>query len=140
MVRRVIRSRAAAYAAMVALPLALGVASYAVLRSWVPLVGAHAALWPTAPRVLRDHFADAAWGFALGAFVSLVWLDQKRAHRLAWVAIAALAAAGIELLQSASVLRGVFDPVDLVVQTGSVMVAAVITGGMKRWTWVSETR
>jgi hypothetical protein len=140
MVRRVNRSRAAAYVAMVAFPLALGVASYVVLRSWVPLVGAHAALWPTAPHLLRDHFADAMWGFALGAFVSLVWLDQKRAHRLAWVALAALAAAGIEFLQSTSIVRGVFDPVDLVVQTGSVLVAAMVIGGTKKWTWVSETR
>lgn len=140
MVRRVNRSRAAAYVALVVLPLMLGVVSYVVLRSWVPLVGAHPALWPTAPRALRDHFADSMWGFALGAFVSLLWLDQKRAHRLAWVALAALAAGGFELLQSTSMLRGVFDPVDLVVQTGSVVVAAMAIGGIKRWTWVSETR
>ncbi len=135
-----VRAVKRAYVAMVALPLALGAASYVVFRTWAPLVGVHAALWPTAPRVLRDHFADAMWGFALGAFVSLVWVDQKRAHRLAWVAVAVLAAASVELLQSAHIVRGVFDPADLVVQTSSVLIAAMVIGGMKRWTWASETR
>ncbi len=134
MVRRV-KPRLSAWVAIVALPLALGALSYVVLRSWIPLLGAHAALWPGAPRALRDHFADAMWGVSLGGFVSLVWADGSRAHRLAWVGVAALAAAGVELLQFGS-----FDWADLVVQTGGVLIAAWIIGGTKRWTWASETR
>jgi hypothetical protein len=139
MVRRV-KPGLAAYVAWVALPLGLGVASYVVLRAWVPLLGAHAALWPTAPHALRDHFADATWGFALGAFVSLVWADAARAHRLGWIAVAALAAAGVELLQSTSIWRGAFDWADLFVQTGSVLLAAWVIGRTKKWTWANETR
>jgi hypothetical protein len=123
---------------MVALPLALGILSYVVFRAWVPFVGAHAALWPTAPHALRDHFADAMWGFALGAFVSLMWSNAKRAHRLAWLGAAMLTAAGMELLQLKHTWGG-FDSVDLVVQTGSVLVAATVIGGMNRWTWANGT-
>jgi hypothetical protein len=117
----------------VALPLALGVASYAVLRAEIPgLVALRAPLWPDAPAALRDHFADGAWGWALGAFVSVVWLGERAPRRAAWVAAAALLAAGVECLQIAHIGRGVFDGVDLAVQVGAVLVAAWVTG---RTTW-----
>jgi hypothetical protein len=125
MVRAVNRKAAVGFG-MVALPLALGAASYAV-RPWLP-------------RTLHDHFADGAWGFALGAFVSLVWMDQKRAHRAMWVAAAALLAAGYEGLQYTRIVGGAWDPVDLVVQTSAVVFAAWVMGGMKRWTLASEAR
>ena len=117
----------------VALPLTLGAASYVVLRARLPLLGAHAALWPTAPALLRDHFADAAWGWALGAFVSALWLGEKAARRAVWIAGAALVAAGVECLQYAHILPGAFDVVDLAVQVVAVLVAAGATGGMRRW-------
>jgi len=136
MVRRVTRARIAAL--HVALPLALGAASYVVFRSWVPLYsahwGAHAALWPNAPRALSDHFADAAWGWSLGGFVMVVWFDQERAHRVAWTFVAASVAAAYEIF-----LGGRFDRVDLVAQTLAVIVAAGIIGG-KTWTTSREAR
>jgi len=110
----------------IVLPLALGVTSYAV-RARLPLV-------------LRGHFADGAWGFALGAFVALVWMGEKRRIRALWIAAAAAFAAIYECLQYAHIVRGVFDPVDLVVQTSAVLIAAWVIGGMKRWTLASEAR
>ena len=123
---RAVKKRAVLAAATIGLPLALGVVSY-VVRARLPLV-------------LRGHFADGAWGFALGAFVALVWMDQKSSVRALWIAGAAAFAAMFECLQYAHVVRGVFDPVDLVVQTSAVVVAAWVIGGMKRWTLASEAR
>jgi len=126
---RAVKKRALLAAVTIALPLVLGVGSYLV-RARLPLV-------------LRGHFADGAWGFALGAFVALVWMDQKSSVRALWVAGAATFAAAWECLQYAHVVRGVFDPVDLVVETSAVLVAACIVGvigGMNRWTLASEAR
>ncbi len=139
MVARARRPRSLVFGVHVALPLALGAASYLVLRSWAPIVGAHAALWPAAPRALRDHFADAAWGWALGGFVSAMWLDGRRAQRLAWTLAAAFIAAGWELLQFTHDDLGRFDSVDLVVQTSAVLIAAALIGG-KRWMTNEEAR
>ena len=123
---RAVKTRAAVAAVTIALPLALGALSY-VVRARLPLA-------------LRGHFADGAWGFALGAFVALVWMDQKASVRAAWLAGAAAFAAIYECLQYARILRGVFDPVDLVVQASAVVVAAFIIGGMKRWASPNEAR
>jgi hypothetical protein len=126
---RAVKKRAVLAATTIALPLALGAASY-VVRARLPIV-------------LRGHFADGAWGFALGAFVALVWMNEKRSVRALWIAAAAAFAASYECLQYAHIVRGVFDPVDLVVQASAVVVAACIVGvigGMNRWTWASEAR
>ncbi|HEY1957024.1 MAG TPA: hypothetical protein VGH28_15500 [Polyangiaceae bacterium] len=117
----------------VALPLALGALSYLVWRSALPFWPSHVALWKSAPSVLRDHFADGAWGWALGAFVSIVWLGERTPRRAAWIGVAALVAGGVECLQYAHVLRGAFDPVDLVVQVGAVVLAASTVGGTRKW-------
>ena len=124
----------------VALPLALGALSYVVLRDRWPLIPPlwrSGALWKGAPAVLRDHFADAAWGWALGGFVSWMWLGEKARRRATWLAVAALVAGGVECLQYAHVLRGAFDPVDLVVQVGAVVAAGLAVGG--HWKWTSES-
>lgn len=126
-------TRTGIVALSVGLPLLLGVASYVVLRAEIPVLGAHAPLWPHAPAALRDHFADAAWGWALGAFVSAMWLGEKTSRRVVWIAGAAIVAAAVECLQFTHVMPGAFDLVDLVVQVACVVVAAGATGGMKRW-------
>jgi len=124
----------------VAMPLALGVASYVVLRSWVPIIGVHAALWTSAPSLLRDHFADAAWGWALGGFVSVMWLEEPRAYRLLWTLAAAALAAALEAMQT-FIGWGAFDRVDLVVQTSAVLCAALaITWRTNRWISAREAR
>jgi hypothetical protein len=121
---RAVKKRVVLAALTIALPLVLGASSY-VVRARLPLV-------------LRGHFADGAWGFALGAFVALVWMNEKRSVRALWIAAAAAFAAMWECLQYAHVVRGVFDPVDLVVQTSAVVVAAWVIGGTRRWTLESE--
>ena len=123
---RAVKKRAVLAVVTIALPLALGAASY-VVRARLPLA-------------LGGHFADGAWGFALGAFVALVWMNERPSVRALWLAIAATFAAAWECLQYAHVVRGVFDPVDLVVQTSAVLVAAWVIGGTKRWTLASEAR
>jgi hypothetical protein len=115
----------------VGLPLVVGGASYLVMRSWVPLLGVHAPLWPHAPSLLRDHLADASWGWALGAFVTLMWMGERRVHRVGWTIAAASAAAMLELV------GGTFDRADLVIQTVAVLLASVLIGGI-RWTSASE--
>ena len=123
---RAVKKRAVLASMTIALPLALGAASY-VVRARLPLF-------------MGAHFADGAWGFALGAFVALVWMNEKTSARATWIAAAAAFAALWECLQYAHIVRGVFDPVDLVVQTGAVVVAAWVIGGMRRWTLASEAR
>jgi hypothetical protein len=126
----------------IASPLLAGVASYVIWRAWLPFFGRHAALWPTSPGPLRAHFADAMWGWALGAFVALMWLDEKRAHRVVWVVVAAAVAAGLELFQGMCLGWGAFDRGDLVVQPFAVIASAVVVtwlgGGAHRWTSASE--
>jgi hypothetical protein len=124
----------------VALPLVLGAGSYIVLRSWVPLLGAHAALWAGAPALLRHHAADALWGWALGGFVTVVWLEQPRILRIAWTLVAAGLAAAIEVSQGVHQGWGAFDRADLVIQVGAVLVAALVIGGSRRWILASVAR
>lgn len=121
----------------VAVPLVLGAATYVALRSWVPLIGVHGALFRSAPALLRDHFADAAWGWALGGFVSVMWLGEKRIYLALWTVAAVMLAAGLELLQAAA-RWGTFDRGDLVAQTAAVALAAITIGGMHRWTSARE--
>jgi hypothetical protein len=123
---RAVKKRAVLAALTIALPLVLGAASY-VVRARLPAI-------------IGGHFADGAWGFALGAFVALVWMNERPSVRALWIASAAAFAAIFECLQYAHIVRGVFDPVDLVVQTSAVLVAAWVIGGIKRWTLASEAR
>jgi hypothetical protein len=121
----------------VAIPLVLGALSYVALRSWIPILGAHAALWHSPPALLRDHFADAAWGWALGGFVSVMWQGERRTHLALWTVAAAVVAAGLECAE-ASLGWGSFDRGDLVAQTAAVLLAAITIGGMHRWTSARE--
>jgi hypothetical protein len=109
----------------VAVPLVLGAATYVALRSWVPLIGVHGALFRSAPALLRDHF------------VSVMWLGEKRIYLALWTVAAVMLAAGLELLQAAA-RWGTFDRGDLVAQTAAVALAAITIGGMHRWTSARE--
>lgn len=126
-------TRARIAAKHVALPLALGVLSYALLRTSVPFWPGHVAVWKTAPALLRDHFADGAWGWALGGFVAVMWLGERPSRRTLWVGAAAFVAAAVECMQYTHTLSGAFDLVDLVVQVGAVVMAAWAVGGNRKW-------
>jgi hypothetical protein len=124
----------------VALPLVLGAASYVLWRTYVPLLGLpHRPLWPSAPAALRDHFADAAWGFAVGAFVASIWQGGPRAIRWAWYGVGLAVCAGVECLQVTHMFPGAFDALDLAAQVGAFAVGVMAVGGVERWTSASAT-
>jgi hypothetical protein len=87
------------------------------LRTFTLPIGAHL------PRVLRFHFADAAWGWALGASLALVWANEPSARRTGWFVAGALLAVAAELAQRVGVLPGTFDPIDLCVSILSYVTA-----------------
>jgi hypothetical protein len=116
----------------VALPLALGVAMYALFGRGMErqlhaldVVGVGALVSslrvvtvPTGghlPDAIRFHFADAAWGWALGAALSLVWADAPGARRTGWFVVGALFVVGTEVAQLVGLMPGTFDPVDIIV-------------------------
>jgi len=118
----------------VALPLFAGAVSYLIWRTDVPWMGAHRPLWPHAPALLRDHFADAAWGFAVGGLVASLWREGPRAVRAAWYGVGLAVSIGVELLQYAHVFPGAFDAVDLAAQAVAFVVGVLVVGGIERWT------
>ena len=71
--------------------------------------GAHA------PDAIRFHFADAAWGWALGAALSLVWANDPGVRRTGWFVVGAIFVVGTEIAQLAGLMPGTFDPIDIIV-------------------------
>ncbi len=127
----------------VALPLALGVASYALFSASVerlvglgvlaPLRVLRRVTLPVAtriPDVLRFHVADAAWGWALGAALSLVWAGAGARGRRAWFVAGFALVVGEELGQLAGLMPGTFDVLDIVVSAAAYVIA---------WRLVSNT-
>ncbi len=116
----------------VALPLALGAAIYLLLRPTAPRFVAALLEVPIAgPRLaqLREWsvpagadaswlhmIPDAAWAFALGALLSIVWRGGARRARAAWCAIGLAAALGYEMAQRWHWVPGWFDASDLVAE------------------------
>ncbi len=116
----------------VILPLTLGLAAYVVFRqsdirlfAWMRWLGldaciavvrdASAPLRMHAPRWLTGSLPDAAWAYAFGATLALVWRGSSdRIGTRAWLAIGALVTALLELGQAAHIIPGVFDLIDLV--------------------------
>ncbi len=103
------------------------------------MLGAHEPLWPGAPSLLRDHFADAAWGFAVGGLVASLWHDApgSKAMKWAWYGAGFAVCAGVELLQYAHWFPGNFDAVDLAAQLAAFAVSVAGVGGIERWTSAS---
>lgn len=128
------RTAAAALARVVA-PLALGGAFYLALRApdirlfaWARALGLGGAVeilraWAAPLRLHVPAFAlgslpDAAWAWAFGAALALVW-----GRLSAWTLAGAAATAALELGQAAHVVPGTFDPVDL-----AAMLAGYLAG------------
>lgn len=118
------------WAAFVVLPLALGVLAYLALRapgirlfSWAHAVGLDGlvAAIRAASAPLRDRLPawvvgsgpDAAWAFAFGAAVGLVWRGRSSRAAWAWRVGCGLVAIFIEAGQGLGVVPGVFDALDL---------------------------
>lgn len=77
------------------------------------------------PGPLSGSAPDAAWAYAFGAAVALVW-SEDRASRAArvWLAAGFAAAVAIELAQAAHWIPGVFDPIDLAAIAAAYAVGA----------------
>lgn len=101
---------------------AIGLArAVAVIRSLAAPVRAHV------PAFIAGSLPDAAWAFAFGAALALVW---KKAS--AWMWIGAAVTASLELAQAFHLIPGVFDWIDLVAMVASYFIAwraAPLRGG-----------
>jgi hypothetical protein len=110
----------------VALPLVIGTLAYAAWRSsdvrvvaWMSRLaprGVAAAQGTGAshvPAIIAGSLPDAAWAWAFGASLSLVWYGRAWREKAAWLAAGALVALSAEIGQAFGVVPGTFDVVDL---------------------------
>lgn len=116
----------------VALPIVLGGAFYLLLRRddialfrVVDAIGlGHAldalrvttrAVASWLPRPIAGSAPDAAWAYAFGAGIALVWHDDPTSRSArAWIGCGFAAAVMVELAQGLRWIPGVYDPIDLV--------------------------
>ncbi|CAN5571012.1 hypothetical protein BH09MYX1_BH09MYX1_53020 [soil metagenome] len=92
------------------------------------------------PRVVLGSAPDAAWAYAFGAALSLVWARDARHARdfnhvqdaRIWIVLGFVIAIGVELAQLAHLIEGVFDPVDLGVMAGAYALGALATSRVRR--------
>jgi len=133
------RSRGGAMRAVlhVLMPLVLGALVYLTLRedtahflalldaSW--LATALPAKWQgQAPAWVLFQLPDAAWGYALGAALGLVWRHGAPVGRALWLAVGLALTLGLELGQAAALMPGRFDLLDLAVSAVAYCSATVI--------------
>jgi hypothetical protein len=80
------------------------------------------------PRPILGSAPDAAWAYAFGAALGLVWRGEMatRAARV-WIGGGFAIALGIELAQSIHLIPGVFDPIDLAAIAVAYPVGACVT-------------
>lgn len=125
----------------VVLPLAIGTLTYAAWRSsdvrivaWMSRIAPRgvAALHGTggarAPAVLLGSLPDAAWGWAFGASLSLVWLGRAWREKAPWLAAGAVLALLAEVGQAIGVVPGTFDVADLVAIALGFVAGAALAG------------
>lgn len=126
----------------VALPLLLGGALYLGARAdgialfhWVDALGLGRTLdairlvtRPLAlalPRVILGSAPDAAWAYAFGAAIALVWMNEARSRGArAWLAVGMIVTVSLELAQLGHFIPGVFDPIDLLAMAGGYALGA----------------
>jgi hypothetical protein len=123
----------------IVLPLALGVVAYVAWRptavrvvTWLPRVVVDALRATLGrvplPRIVAGSLPDAAWAWAFGAALGLVWRDGAARERAPWLAAGAAMAAGVEVGQAAGVIPGTFDWVDLASIAGGYALGALVAG------------
>jgi hypothetical protein len=108
-------------------PLVIGTLTYAAWRStdvrivaWMSRIAPRgvAAMQGTgasrAPALILGSLPDAAWAWAFGAALSLVWLGRAWREKAAWLAAGAVLALLAEIGQALGVVPGTFDVIDLV--------------------------
>jgi hypothetical protein len=125
----------------VVLPLAIGVLAYAAWRSkdvhvvaWMSRIaprgvdamrGTGAARVPSA---IIGSLPDAAWAWAFGAALALVWRGRPWREKAAWLAGGAVVALSAELGQALHLLPGTYDAVDLVAIAIGFVLGASLAG------------
>jgi hypothetical protein len=110
----------------VVLPLAIGVVAYAAWRSkevhvvaWMSRLAPHGvdAMQGTGatrlPSVIVGSLPDAAWAWAFGAALALIWRGRPWRERAVWLGGGALVALSAELGQAVHVVPGTYDTADL---------------------------
>ncbi len=127
----------------VALPLVVGVVAYVAWRdspvrvvTWLPGVVV-ASLRDTLgriplPRAVAGSLPDAAWGWAFGAALAIVWRASRWREKAPWLAAGAALAIGVELGQAAGVVPGTFDWIDLASIAIGYALGATLAGQRSR--------
>ena len=129
----------------VVVPLVIGTLTYAAWRStdvrivtWMSRIAPRgvAAMQGTgasrAPAVILGSLPDAAWAWAFGASLSLVWLGRAWREKAAWLAAGALLALLAEVGQAIGVVPGTFDASDLVAIALGFAAGAALAGRVDR--------
>ena len=128
----------------VVLPLAIGTLAYASWRStdvrivaWMARIApgavrglrdAHEAGGSRAPGLLLGSLPDAAWAWAFGAALSLVWSGRSWREKAPWLGAGALLALFAEVGQAIGVVPGTFDAMDLVAIALGFAAGAMLAG------------
>jgi hypothetical protein len=116
-------------------PLLVGAIAYFALRGpeirlfgWASAIGlAQAIAWirmiaapvrPHVPTFIAGSLPDAAWAFAFGAALALVW---KKPGVWMWIGLGVTAS--LELAQAVHLIPGVFDWIDLVAMLAAYLIA-----------------
>ena len=120
------RGLARVAAVHVVVPLVIGTLTYATWRSTdVRIVGWMSRIAPRGvaamqgtgasrlPAVILGSLPDAAWAWAFGAALSLVWFGRAWREKAPWLAAGALLALCAEVGQAVGVVPGTFDVIDL---------------------------
>jgi hypothetical protein len=114
----------------VVLPLASGVGVYIGFRrvpaqalAWFPYNGRFVGMLPSR---FVDVYPDAAWAYALTAFLVIVWGRTPGRAAKVWIACGPVFAAAWELGQWIHVVPGTFDIADLVFGVAAAMCAVFV--------------
>jgi hypothetical protein len=135
------RSTPARVLVHVVVPLVIGTLAYAAWRStdvrivtWMSRIAPRgvAAMHGTGasrlPAVILGSLPDAAWAWAFGAALSLVWLGRAWREKAPWLAAGAVLALLAEVGQAIGVVPGTFDAIDLVAIALGFAAGATLAG------------
>ncbi len=129
----------------VAVPLLLGALAYAAWRStdvrvvaWMSRIAPHGVVAvqrsgaSRVPAVVLGSFPDAAWAWAFGATLSLVWYGRAWREKAGWLGAGMMLALCTEIAQALGVVPGTFDAADLVAIAVGFVAGAVLAGSRRR--------
>jgi hypothetical protein len=65
------------------------------------------------PDVVSGSAPDAAWGWAFGAALAIVWRGRAWREKASWLIVGCVLAVAVEIGQGMRIIPGTFDLVDL---------------------------